>query len=189
MRINQKHFWLLCIVLLAFQTAFGQYEIAEQKNLDISVNQTDLRIENLRKQIKELFEAYNKCDVGKYVEWAHPNNFEEKQEHPLNFLELVQFIFETNSEAHKFSLSPVENTNQIIELNEQLFSIIPFKLEVIKDTEKKEYVKLGSLIGISEDNGKSWKFVNGLAFNKLFPDVAGFVPIPEEKLFVNGVEQ
>ena len=62
---------------------------------------------------------------------------------------------------------------------------IKCKLEGISNFEKDKVIKLGSIVGISNDNGKSWKFVNGLAFNKLFPDVAGMIPIPNEKSFVN----
>lgn len=189
MRINYKYFCLLLIGLLAFQSAYGQNEITDKNTHNFSVNESDLRIENLKEQVKDLFEAYDKCDVGKYIELSHPKNLKKENSNEMNFVELTQYIFESNSEAHKFSLSSVANPKEIIEINNQLFGIVPFKLEVIRVPEKNEFVKLGTIIGISEDNGESWKFVNGLVLNKLFPDIAGIVPIPNEKRFLNGIEQ
>lgn len=47
------------------------------------------------------------------------------------------------------------------------------------------------MIGISDDGGKNWKFVKGVAFDEAFPNAAGMflIPNPIEKRFVNGVEQ
>lgn len=47
------------------------------------------------------------------------------------------------------------------------------------------------MVGISEDGGKSWKFVKWVVFNEVFPNIAGMFLIPNsiEKRFVNGVEQ
>ncbi len=47
------------------------------------------------------------------------------------------------------------------------------------------------MVGISDDEGKSWKFAKGAAFNKVFLNIAAMVPIPNpmEKRLENGIEQ
>ncbi len=180
---NYSYIYLLFIVLLAFQSAYEQNETTDKNTQDTSVIQPDSRIENLKKQAGELFESYDKRDVDKYIKLSHPKNFEEDG-NQMNYIELVQYCFERLSEGS----SSIENPSGLFEIDNQLFSVIPYKLKGT-NSEKDKVVKLGSMVGVSDDNGKSWKFVHGLAFNKLFPDVAGMIQIPNEKSFVNGKEQ
>ena len=77
MRTNFSRIYLILIVLLVFQTAFGQTESSDKTNEGVSAQQVDWRIENLMKQAHELFEAYDNADYAKYVEMSHPKVYEK----------------------------------------------------------------------------------------------------------------
>ena len=188
MRINYYCIYWLFIVFLAFQSASGQNVIADKIIQNISVNQSDLRTENLKKQASEYFEAYDKSDVDRLVELTHPKSF-EKDGSRENFAKMMKHFLKLFSEVYEFRSSLVESSSGLFEIDNYLFGVVPYKLEGIRNFEKNKVVKLSSIVGISSDNGKNWKFVNGLAFSELFPDVAKKVQIPNERQFINGKEQ
>lgn len=189
MRINYSYFYLLLIVLLAFQSAYGQNEITDKTTQNISVQQSDWRIENLMIQARELFDAYDKEDCAKFVELSHPKVYEKNGQG--KFFDDVRLVIESRTITNEPLPSSVEAPNEIFEIDKQLFAVVPYKLNAIGGAKKDKIVALGSMIAISEDGGKSWKFVKGVVFNEAFPKVAGMLPIPNpiEKRFVNGIEQ
>ena len=188
MRINYSCIYWLFIVLLAFQSAAGQNEITDKTTQDISVQQADWRIENLMKQVRELFEAYDKEDCTKFVELSHPNIY--KKEGQASFFDKVRYVIELRSVNSEPLPSTVETPSELFEIYKRIFAVVPYKLNGIDRVKKNKSVALGSMVGISEDGGKSWRFVKGVAFNEAFPDVAGMIPIPNpvEKHLVDGIE-
>lgn len=189
MRINYFCIYWLFIILLAFQSAFGQNEITDKTAENILVARSDSRIENLMKQAKDLFEAYDKGDINKFVELSHPKVYEKEGRE--KFFDTVSYVISGLSEGDELPPSSIESPSELFEIDKQVFCVVPYKLEAIRKIKKDKIVALGSMIGISDDGGKSWKFVKGVAFNETFPNVAGMflIPNPIEKCFVNGVEQ
>ncbi len=189
MHINHSYFYWILIVLLVFQSANGQSEVSDKTTQDISVRQADWRIENLVKQAKELFEAYDKEDCAKFVELSHPKIYEK--EGSEKFFDEVRYVIESDSVKYEPLPTIVETPGELFEIDNRLFAVVPYKLNAIGRVKKDKLVALGSMVAISEDGGKSWKFVKGVAFNEAFPNVAGMFPIlnPIEKRFVDGIEQ
>ena len=188
MRVNYTCIYCLFIVLLAFQLASGQNELTNKNDQNILASQSDLRIENLKKQASELFEAYDKVNVDKFVELTDPKSF-EKYGGRENFAKMIRHFLELLSEVDEVRHSSVENPSELFEIDNRLYCVVGYKLEGINNFEKSKVVKLSSIVGISSDNGKNWKFVNGLAFDELYPDIANRIQIPDEKRFLNGKEQ
>ncbi|HEY0457915.1 MAG TPA: hypothetical protein VGC97_02115 [Pyrinomonadaceae bacterium] len=187
-----KYSWVCCFfaVILAFQTAFGQNEINDKTAQDISVQPADQRIENLMKQARELFNAYDKADVDKFVELSHPNIY--KKSGVADFYGEVEFIINSRiASGEELLPSTIESPNVLFEADKRVFGVLTYKLNSVSKYKKDKLAGMGSMVGISEDGGKTWKFVKGVAFYDSFPDAAGMVPIPypTEKLVVNGIEQ
>ena len=189
MSIKYSFIFCVLVALLAFQSANGQSEVTDKTTQDISVQQADLRIENLMKQARELFEAYDKADFDKFAAFYHPKAYEKG-----GLKELFEEFNYANSdrlETSELLPSSVETPKELIEFDKQLFGVVPYKLNGISRIKKDKEVFLGSMVGISEDEGKSWKFIKGVAFNEAFPNVAGMIPIPNpvEKRLENDIEQ
>ena len=186
-----KYFCICCLLvfILFHQSAKGQSENTDKNTQEVSIKQIDWRIENLMKQVRELFEVYDKEDIVRFVELSHPYIY--KNEGKANFSDKVRLVLEAKSTAKEHLPSTVEEPNIIYEIDDRLFAVVSYKLNSISKDKKEKFVALGSMIGISEDKGKSWRFVKGVAFDKAFPDVAGmfYIPNPMEKRFVNGIEQ
>jgi len=187
-----KYFGIYCvfIVLLAFHAAFGQTESADKINQDVSIEQIDWRIETLMKQARKLFEAYYQGDYAKYVEMSHPQVYEK--DGAAKFYGEVEFVIDWHRSNDLLPIT-AENPRELFELliDKRLFGVVAYKIEALSSDKKNKLTGLGSMVGISEDGGKSWKFAKGNAFNNAFPDVAGMflIPNPVEKRFVNGIEQ
>lgn len=189
MRKLYSNIYCFFIVLLAFQSAYGQNKITDSLAQDSSVQQTDWRIVNLVTQAKELFEAYDNCDYVKFVELSHPNIYKEKGSE--NFLEYVRIVTENRFVNYEPLPTTIETPIELFDIDKKLFSVVPYKLNAIGKVKKEKLVALGSMVGISEDGGKSWRFVKGVAFNEAFPNVIGMflIPNPIEKRFINDIEQ
>lgn len=186
MRINYSCIYWVFVVLLAFQSAYGQTEAINKNTQNILANQSDLRMVNLKKQASELSEAYNKGNVDEFIELIHPKML-EKDFSRESFAKILKDVLEFEFGDYENFRSSVESSNELFEIDSQLFSVIPFKLEGTNSM-KNKVVKLSSIVGVSSDNGKSWKFVTG-RFSELFPNTAGRVQIPSERRFVNDKEQ
>lgn len=189
MRKNYSYIYLVLIILLAFQSASGQTETADQTAQNVLVQQSDSRIENLMKQAKELFEAYDNQNFDKLAALTHPKVYEEDGLKGL--FEEFDYAISHRLETYELLPSTVENPGELIEIENQIFVVVPYKLNGIDKAEKDKTVHLGSMVGISEDGGKSWKFAKGAAFNKVFLNIAAMIPIPNpmEKRLVDGLEK
>jgi membrane carboxypeptidase/penicillin-binding protein len=189
MNIKHSILYLLLLVLLAFHLTYGQNEISAKTDQTGSSRSFDSRIELLMPQVRELFEAFDKQDCAKFVELSHPNIYQKKSK--AEFFDEVRFVIESMAEITERLPSTVEIPNEVIEVGNQIFAVVPYKLSGINKVNKAKVEAQGSMVAISEDNGKIWKFVKGIKFNDAFPEIAGMIVIPNpiEKRFLNGVEQ
>lgn len=175
-----KHQILTIIFLfLAVQITSGQSQVVTEIR--------DVRLENLKKQAELLVEAQNKNDFAKAIELTHPQVIEKvggKEK-------LISIIRQVNEQIPKFFESyslTLENPTVLVELKEKLFGVVPLKVEAIT-RQKNKVFSTDSIIGVSSDNGTTWKFVRGETFDELFPFAKGKIQIIKQKIFVNGIEQ
>jgi hypothetical protein len=189
MSIRYSCIYYVFIVLLAFQSVNGQNEVAEKTVQDFSVQQSDTRIENLKVQAKDFFEAYDKQIFDKFVALSHPKVYEK--DGLKDFFDEFSYAISSRSETCELLPSTIEPPGEIIDIDNQLFCVVPYKLNGISRNTKKKVVSIGSMVGISDDEGKSWKFAKGAAFNKVFLNIAAMIAIPNpmEKRLENDIEQ
>ena len=86
------------------------------------------------KQAKELFEAYDKGDVNKFVELSHPKIYEKEGRE--EFFDNVSYVISSLSEVDEPLPSLVQTPSELFEINKQLFCVVPYKLEAIRKSKK-----------------------------------------------------
>lgn len=188
MNTKYSHIFLFIFVLFAFQIACGQNQsVPDNNNQKTASEKTDWKIDNLKKQASELYAAFDKNDFDKFVELTYPKVI-EKVGGRENLISMMKNISDQNPKIFQSFSSSVDNPSQLVEIDNQLFGVVPIKLEGTTYKNNK-IVTLGSVIGISTDNGKTWKFVNGSKFKELFPNAADKVQIPKDMTLGNGKEQ
>jgi len=134
MRIKFSCIYWFLIVLLAFQSAFGQSETADKAAENYSVQQSDSRIENLMKQARELFEAYDQQNFDNYALLTHPKVYE--QDGLKGLFEEFRFAISDRMEAYELLPSTVEAPGELIEIDKQIFCVVPYKLNGISRIKK-----------------------------------------------------
>ena len=71
---------------------------------------------------------------------------------------------------------------QIEKVDGQLFALLPIKMTM--KTPDGKFLGESALVGISDDDGKSWKFISSIdqtRFNSVFPKAGEKIKMPEEK--------
>jgi len=151
MRIKYSCIYWIFIVLLAFHSVFGQTEIADKNVQEISNQQIDWRIENLIKQVKELFEAYDKADFDKYVELSHPNIY--KKTGVSDFYGEVEFIInQSMSSGEELLPTTVESPNVLFESDKRIFGVVTYKLNSVSKDKKDKIAN-----GFNGRNFRRWR--------------------------------
>ena len=173
-------------ILLAFQLACGQNQSAPN-NQEKVIEKVDLRIKNLKNQAEQLIEAFNKNDFYKFVELTHPKVI-KKVGGRENLVSMMKTVAEQNPKIFESFSASMENPDALVEMDGQLFGVVPQKIEGIT-LGKHKVITDACVVGVSNDNGKTWKFVSGEKFDELFPSLKGKLQIIAQKTFVDGVEQ
>ena len=71
---------------------------------------------------------------------------------------------------------------QIEKVDKQVFALLPIKMTMKAPDGK--FLGESALVGISDDDGKSWKFISGInqtRFNSVFPKAGEKIKMPQEK--------
>lgn len=171
----------LAQALIMLATANGQTEVLD------SAKSTDERISSLRGAAEVICgPASDRIDAEKLADFTHPRALKAAggREH---FTRVMKETLES---------SRTQFESLVCRLGEStLYSHRGVLTGVLAQTltgrtvTKNSIVSSGTLVGISEDNGKAWTFINGKGFPKQFPEFADIVVIPKEKMFINEVEQ
>ncbi len=167
------------IILLAVQIACGQ-------NTPVTENK-DLRVANLKNQADQLIDAWNKNEFEKFADLTHPQVIEKVGGKEKLVLMMKSVSEQSPKIFESFSVS-VENPNSLVELEGKLFGVVPIKIEGVTH-QKNKVVTNDCFVGVSSDNGTTWKFVSGDKFDEIFPSAKGKLQIIRQRTFVNGKEQ
>ena len=76
----------------------------------------------------------------------------------------------------------VGQPSQIEKIEKQVFALLPIKMTM--KTPEGKFLGESALVGISDDDGKSWKFISSIdqaRFNSVFPKAGEKIKMPEEK--------
>ncbi len=184
---KKSYIFSFVFLLLAFQIACGQSSITSKNHKEKAVEKVDLRIENLKKQADELVGALNKNDFDKFIELTHPQVIKEVGGRE-NLISMMKGISDQNPKIFESVLASVGNPDVLVESERLLFGVVPQKIEGTTHKNRKVVVN-GCVVGISNDNGRTWKFVSGEKFDEIFPFAKGKLQIIVRKTFVDGIEQ
>lgn len=145
------------------------------------------RISKLQVEAKVICsDAPDRIDVEKLADVTHPRALKASGGRE-QFTRAMQKAFEF-SRAQFQSLTCRLGEPKLHEVRNVLIGVLPQTLEGVTVT-KNSIVTYGSVVGISEDDGKTWTFINGKGFPKQFPEFVDVVVIPKEKTVINGFEQ
>lgn len=137
---------------------------------------------SLKIQAEELCTATVKGDFAKLADLTHAKLLEK-----LGGRDKLIAFLKRDSEGMKadgFELmsATVSDAIQIVKVEKELFAVLPLTLTI--KAPKGKAIQESSVIGISDDDGANWKFINGInqqRFSLLFPNAASKVQIPAEK--------
>lgn len=139
---------------------------------------------SLKKQANELYAAFDKNDFDKFVEQTHPKVI-EKVGGRENLVLMMKKVAEQNPKIFETFSTSVGNPQSLVEAEGLLFGVVPQKIEGITH-EKHKIVQKACVVGVSNDQGKTWKFVSGEKFDELFPTLKGKLQIIPQKTFADG---
>ncbi len=184
---NKSYIFSFAFLFLAFQIACGQSSNALKTTGEKVSEKSDSRIVSLKKQADELIASLNNNDFNKFVEMTHPKVIEVVGGRE-NLLSMMKKVFEENPKIFESFSASAGNTDSLAESEKLLFGVVPQKIEGTTHNKRKIVVN-DCIVGVSNDDGKTWKFVSGEKFDELFPASKDKVQIIVRKTFVDGVEQ
>ncbi len=86
------------------------------------------------KQARELFEAYDQQNFDNYALLTHPKVYE--QDGLKGLFEEFRFAISDRMEAYELLPSTVEAPGELIEIDKQIFCVVPYKLNGISRIKK-----------------------------------------------------
>jgi pseudouridine-5'-phosphate glycosidase len=144
------------------------------------VNNT-LFAQNLEKRVRELselmMEATIKRDYETVIEYTHPSII-KLLGGKAKAIEFTSQQMEKVNEAGGIEKCSIREISKIIKVGNELQCVI--SQEMIMKIEGKRYRSLGGTIGVSEDKGKNWTFLN-ISQNDL-ASIRRFIPKFSNKL-------
>jgi len=186
LRIKSLYIFFVIFFLLGIRADRGQVPKDLDSELKSQKDKVDARIENLKSQAEEFYKAFDAQDFNKFADMHHPVIYKDGGTRK-EFLVMLKQTYDKNRQSFESSITSLGKPSELIELDKQLFGVIPKKLELVSFS-KRKYITENSLVGISSDNGKTWKFVDGSEFDNVFPMYAGKLQIPKKKRFTDGKE-
>jgi hypothetical protein len=109
--------------------------------------------------VQELNDALIKEDFGKVVDLTYPKLVEKMGGRDKMIATLKAGTAQMKSTGFTFNAVKVDEPGEIVSADHQQFLVVPFLLEMKSPAGRMQ--QKTSVIGISEDGGRSWKYLNG----------------------------
>ena len=180
MNIRILTFAFLTTALLLSTQARGQL-LEPQKQTQTSG--TDIRITNAWQAASNSLAAFREGNVAAFVKMTHPRMIESEggKDRLADMTQRAKAALDEQTNGYD---SRVEQPNRIIEGNGIAFTIIPqsvsIRLKAGQQLDRKSF-----LLGISEDDGRTWKLVDGAVgapkIRELFPEFPRTTSLPGEQ--------
>ncbi len=184
--------FVFLFILLAFQTACGQTQTKTDEltvkviSNEVKESKTEAKAEdtktvaeaiktaypNLKTQADEMGKVFLSKDFDKYANFMYPKLIEMTGGRE-------KFVSLLNSSMKQFDSTGLEivsyevgEPSQAIEIDNQVFAVLPTK--TVMKISQRTLADEGSIIAVSDDKGKNWKFVRAKtkeAIKTLFPKV------------------
>ena len=183
-----RKFCNLIFLVLAFtsQIACGQPPANQNKSKPQATSVSQQKdYPNLKVQATELAEAFSRKDFDKVASLTYPKLVELMGGRDRMVAFLNQGMKQAEAENVKFLSNTIGEPGEVISVEQQLFAIIPTTLKM----KVPEGILAGQsfLIGVSNDKGENWTFVDGSGgmnrekLKVLFPAAADKLKLPEIK--------
>jgi hypothetical protein len=173
------------ISLLIVNIACGKATRSVANTPSPQSNSTAQSYPNAKIQANQLNDAVLAGDYSKAADLTYPKLIQLIGGRAKYLAVLKSGMNETQSERFRIISTVSDDPTEIIEVGSEVYAILPttMKIKVVEGI----LVGQSSLIGVSNDRGEHWTFVDaGRGFSHeqmktLFPDVADRLKIPEQK--------
>lgn len=156
--------------------------------LALAVTASSLRADDaaLKKLAKENVQTLNdsviKGDYGKVIDFTHPKLVEMMGGREKAIALMENSTKEMKKEGFEFKSVKVGDPSDIVKQANELYLYVPFELTM--KIPKRKITAPSYVIGVSTDQGKTWKYVDGMGgenMNKILPDLPASLKLPEKK--------
>lgn len=170
-----------------FAVPVNAQPVEGSEKIGIESKARDVKLENLKIASKELFRTLQAKDFEKFAELTAPEVIERIGGN-RKYLALVKSNGDGSDKVFEKEIFTAGDPHEIVAHNNKLFAVVPFTLEAI--TAKKTVIKTtASMVGISTDDGKTWKFISDDTFFEFFPELEGKLTIPKKDISVTTDKQ
>lgn len=179
----KKIFFVIICLLLFLQIACGQTQpINTETKTTVKNEEAESDYPNLKIQAGEVAQATVSGDFAKLIDYTYPKILAKLggKDKMLAFLKNDS----AQMKAEGFELEAVEigKIKQIVVVDNEIFAVVPMTMKIKSPNGKA--IGESSFVGVSNDNGKNWKFLNGInqeRFKSLFPRAAEKLQIPVDQ--------
>ena len=178
---------IYCAVFLLILSAVSYAQESAGTVVSQSASDDELKVK-VKAEVRSLFGTIEgQRDVDRLADYTHPKALEKAGGRDF-FIEVMKRALDdakVNFDSIEWTIG---DSIEIIVFDRQFFALVP---RTLKGTTvaKKRIVQEGTVVGISNDQGKTWKFINGTGFNSTFPEYSEKVRVPAQKTFIDGIQQ
>ena len=175
------------ITLLIFNSGCGKANrSAANAQSPHAISKASKDYPNAKRQANQLNDAVLAGDYSKAADLTYPKLIQLIGGRAKYLAVLKSGMKETQSERFRIISTVSDDPTEIIVVGSDVYAILPTTMKI----KVAEGILVGqsSLIGVSNDRGEHWTFLDaGRGFSreqmkKLFPDVAERLKVPEQKL-------
>lgn len=171
--------WILTVTLmLVSSSVFAQ--MLEPKTQTLTTN--DRRLETAHHMASQSIAAFRTNDFQAYVRFIHPVMIKDAggRETMVQITRHSKVTLDEQTDGYDTS---VKQPTRLIQGTENLYTIVPQKVTL--QLKSDQTINRDSyLLGVSGDNGRTWKFVDGgtdaAKIRQLFPDFPANERLPNE---------
>jgi hypothetical protein len=143
----------------------------------------DTRIENLKKTVAELRDAYEAQDLPKIADFFASKAIDDVGGRD----KFVEWLALGNS-ASRPGAALFANPLELSLIDEKWLSVVPYRMERMI-TAKNHKVIRTCLVAVSLDDGRTWRFHTGESIYDVYPELRGIFQIIERKETIEDIER
>lgn len=142
----------------------------------------DRRLENLSNTLVNLTTAYDEKDLLKITDLFNREDIESMGGREM-YAEWVGLL----GSASERTLAKFGSAEKVDSANGKWFGVISFRMET-RMTKSLRVIET-CLVGISSDDGKTWRFKTGESFFRDYNELVGAIPVIERRETETSIEQ
>lgn len=172
---------VFCLLFLTL-IACGQTQPSNIEKTTIKIENVKLDYPSLKIQAEELGKATVTGDFAKVVDFTYPKIVEAFGGREKMIAFLKGDSTQMKSDGFELEAMTIGEIKQIAKVESQVFAVVPITMKI--KSPDGEALGESSIVGISNDGGENWKFIDGInqtKFKSKFPKAAEKIQIPAEQ--------